>query len=211
MYPSMENDTKPAPTISHSEQERRKLSSFGQKFFELIEFDEDETIICEIRKHPIGMFFIYVMGIGIAAILFGIATAISYFIPEDVGAGVNVDLLRAGILVLGIILAGFSLVTMFIGIYIYRASVLFVTSEKIAQVLYKTIFNRKISQISLGEIQDVTVTQNGFIPRVFNFGTLVVETAGEQNNYLFEYVPFPYQCAKDIVGAHEASIKQYGN
>ncbi len=122
----------------------------------------------------------------------------------------NVRAIKAGLLGLGIVLAGFSLIATMISVYIYRASVIFVTNEKIAQLLYKTIFNRKISQISLGEIQDVTVSQKGVISRFFNFGTLVVETAGE-NNYVFDYVPYPYQCSKDIVAAHEMSIKRYGN
>ena len=86
-----------------------------------------------------------------------------------------------------------------------------VTSDKIAQVLYRTIFDRKISQLSIGDVQDVTVTQRGVLARMFNYGTIVIETAGEQQNYTFTFVPDPYMCGKAIVGAHEENLKQYGN
>jgi hypothetical protein len=55
------------------------------------------------------------------------------------------------------------------------------------------------------------VTQDGIFPRIFNYGTVVIETAGEQNNYIFTYTPFPYQVSKDIVGAHERNLQRYGN
>ncbi|MCA9344118.1 PH domain-containing protein, partial [Candidatus Saccharibacteria bacterium] len=72
-------------------------------------------------------------------------------------------------------------------------------------------FNRKISQLSIGDVQDVTVTQKGVLAHLFNYGTLVIETAGEQQNYLFTYIPDPYKHSKLIVGAHEKNLVQYGN
>jgi len=74
-------------------------------------------------------------------------------------------------------------------------------------MLYKTIFDRKISQLGIGDVQDVTVTQKGIFARIFNYGTLVIETAGEQVNYIFTYTPRPYETAKQIVGSHENIVK----
>lgn len=203
--PSLQSDQQ------HIDQEKRKLSGISQKLFDLIEFDQDESLVCEIRKHPIGLFFIYLLGIIIAGILFGVAVVGTLLLPDSIDIGVSVAVIRAVILLVGGILSVATIGVMFINAYIYKASVLFVTSDKIAQVLYKTIFNRKISQLSLGEIQDVTVSQDGFIARIFDYGNVVIETAGEQNNYVFNYVPFPYKCSKEIVAAHEISIRRYGN
>lgn len=100
---------------------------------------------------------------------------------------------------------------MLIAAVIYNNSVVFVTSEKIVQVLYISLFNRKISQLGIGDVQDVTVQQVGIFPRIFNYGTLVVETAGEQQNYTFTYTPRPYESAKAIVGAHEKDVAAHGN
>jgi uncharacterized membrane protein YdbT with pleckstrin-like domain len=89
--------------------------------------------------------------------------------------------------------------------------VILVTSDKIAHILYRNLVDRKISQLALGDLQDVTVDQKGLLARLFGYGTLVIETAGEQNNFSFNFTPHPYTFAKEIVGAREESIKKYGN
>ena len=86
-----------------------------------------------------------------------------------------------------------------------------VTSEKLAQLLNPSLFNRKISQLSIGDVQDVSVHQNGIFPHIFDYGTVVIETAGEQQNYTFTFAPEPYKCAQAMVNAHEENLKLYGN
>lgn len=95
--------------------------------------------------------------------------------------------------------------------YLYQNNVVLVTNEKISQQLYRTIFDKRISQLSIGEIQDVTVSQIGVFAKIFGYGTLVIETAGEQNNYIFNYSINPFECSKLIVAAHEAYVARYGN
>lgn len=104
-----------------------------------------------------------------------------------------------------------TLAVMTIQAILYSNNVIFVTSEKIAQILYINLFNKKISQLSIGDVQDVTVTQKGILAHIFNYGTLVIETAGEQQNYNFTYIPEPYKNSKLIVGAHERNLVQFGN
>jgi uncharacterized membrane protein YdbT with pleckstrin-like domain len=123
----------------------------------------------------------------------------------------DLSFLRPIIAILGGIVAIAALVMTAIGAYLYQSNVIFVTSEKIAQVLYKNIIDRKISQLSIGDIQDVTVSQNGIFSRLFHYGTLVIETAGEQQNYTFTFVPNPYEVSQAIVGAHERNLRMYGN
>ena len=99
----------------------------------------------------------------------------------------------------------------YIAAWVYMRSSIILTSEKIVQLIQRNIFDRKVSQLSIGDVQDVTVIQKGILSRIFKYGTLIVETAGEQANYTFNYVPFPYECSKEIVGAHERSLQLYGN
>ncbi len=185
-----------------------KLSATGKKLFDVIEFDDDEVLICEIRKHPIGLAGIYISGLLIAVILFVACLGLAYFasnISSDVSA-------YRGLLVgLGLILSLLSLLATGIAGFIYNSNVMIVTNEKIAQVLYRSLFNRKISQLGIGDVQDVTVTQNGVFSRIFNYGTIVVETAGEQENYTFTFAPNPYIFAKEMVAAHEKNLEQFGN
>ncbi len=200
--------------INMNEDTESKLSSVGKKYFKLIEFDKDEKFICEIRKHPIGLFFIYLTGISIAIILafvFGIVGFTGFLSSALEGTDVSVAAVQGIVTLVGAVMLLGIIGIMIIQAILYENNVIFVTSEKIAQVLYISLFNRKISQLSIGDVQDVTVTQKGILPNMFNYGVLVIETAGEQQNYTFTFVPDPYRHSKAIVGTHEENLKLFGN
>lgn len=192
--------------------ESTKLSRVAKKLFSNIEFDEEEKLLYEIRKHPFGLFIIYVTGFFVSAVIFIALVFGSVALKDDsLGLGAQSGALQTGMIILGAILTLLALGATAVGAYLYESNVVIVTSEKIAQVLYRNIFDRKISQLSVGDVQDVTVSQKGLFARLFNYGTLVIETAGEQSNYTFTFTPNPYQAAKIIVGSHEQNLKQYGN
>ncbi len=187
-----------------------QLSPVGKNLLNLIEFDKDEMLVDEIRKHHFGLFIIYFTGFSIATIIFIFFAVMPSFLNSD-ALDINLSSYSYVFAFLGLLLVLMSAVATFIGSYLYKNDVIIVTNEKIAQVLYKTIFNRKISQLSIGDVQDVTVYQEGVFPRLFKYGTIVIETAGEQANYKFTYVPDPYRRAKNIVGSHEKNLTQFGN
>lgn len=189
------------------------LTYRGKHFLDLIEFDENEKIACEIRKHPFGLFIIYLVGGVIATILFGSLVLLPYILDASASQEFGLDLNRVSpiLALLGLLLTSASLVMTAITGYLYQNNVVVVTSEKIAQQIYRTLFDKKISQLSIGDIQDVSVSQRGVFAKIFNYGTLVIETAGEQNNYIFSYSTNPYECSKLIVAAHEAYVALYGN
>jgi len=193
--------------------EEAKLSSVGQRYLKLIELDKNEKVVCELRKHPFGLFIVYLIGF-IVSLALMLATIFSALLfrndPLELGGGGQSALVTV-IAVIGILLTILSLIMTAIGAFLYKSNVVFVTTDKIAQVLYTSIFNRKVSQLVLGDVQDITVEQKGLFARIFNFGTLVIETAGEQNNYVFTYAPDPYICSKIISAAHEQNIARFGN
>ena len=201
---------------SHAEELHRKaacdrLSLVGRKFFKYIEFDPQEELIAEIRKHPIGLLFIFLTG---GFVIFATIIVSTLAITGDFAAtlgSANSNTFNQLFALISFILIVGAIIATFIGAFLYRSNVIYVTSEKIAQVLYISLFNRKISQLSIGDVQDVTVTQKGIIAYAFNYGTLVIETAGEQQNYTFTYVPDPYEKSKLIVGTHEKNLELHGN
>lgn len=198
----------------HREEASARLSSMGRKFFDLIEYDENEQLVLEIRKHPFGLLIIWVVGIFVSLILLFIPILVAAFLSSTNVVGISaasVSSAQVILFVVGIVLGISGLVVTFINSILYKNNVIFVTSEKLAQIVYTSLFNRKISQLSIGDLQDVTVRQKGIFPRAFNFGTLTIETAGEQSNLIFGYVPAPYDSSKLIVGAHEANLHRYGN
>ncbi len=203
------------PTHVDDPESDAKLSPVGKKYFKFIEFDKDEKLLAEIRKHPIGLFFIYFTGIAIALVitfLFG-TLALGNFLPSLLQSGgiTSAGALQSTLVLIGAILLLGILGVMTIQAILYQNNVIYITTDKIAQILYISLFNRKISQLGLGDIQDVTVTQRGILANAFNYGVLVIETAGEQENYTFSFIPDPYHHSRLIVGAHEQSVKLYGN
>lgn len=190
-----------------------KISAIGQRYLKLIELDANEKVVCELRKHPFGLFIVYAIGFVVSLSLM-LATIFSALLfrndPLAVGESGQGTLVVA-ITIIGLILTLLSLIMTAIGAFLYKSNVVFVTTDKIAQVLYTSIFNRKVSQLVLGDVQDITVEQKGPFARIFKFGTLVIETAGEQNNYVFTYAPDPYVCSKIISAAHEQNIARFGN
>ncbi len=198
----------------HRAEASARLSPIGRRLFRFIEFDDDEELLAEIRKHPIGLVFIVVTGVFIAVVLL-IATMLLAFGLNgsglEFGDGGGSGTLRAIVVSLGVILAVFAIVAMIISIILYRSSVVYVTNEKLAEVVYVSLFNRRIMQLGIGNVEDVTVIQKGILPHIFNYGNLIVETAGEIANPAFTFVPHPHENSQIIIEAHEEYVKKYGN
>jgi energy-coupling factor transporter transmembrane protein EcfT len=189
-----------------------KLSAVGKNLFKLIEFDDEEELVYEVHKHPFGLFMVYFTGFLVAAIIFmALIIAPSLLSGDPIGVGVDYGTIRLILALVGGLLTILAIIMTAISAYLFESNVMLVTSEKIAQVLYRNIFDRKISQLSIGDVQDVTVNQRGILARLFNYGTIVIETAGEQENYSFSFVPRPYEASQAIVGAHERNLRLYGN
>lgn len=127
-----------------------------------------------------------------------------YLLTGDrLGIGSDLDVAKPLVAVVGFILEVLILVMTAITAWIFTHNLLLVTNEKIAEITYVSIFNRKITQLDLVDIQNVSVEQKGIFPRIFGYGTLFIETAGERENVTLTYAPYPYQCAKEIVGVRE--------
>lgn len=188
-----------------------KLSPSARQAFKLIEFDKDEKLLLEIRKHPFGLFIIYLVGTFVTVSMLAVAFGVALARGDVLGIGVDASTMQLPVILVSFLLAVMSLVMTAIGSYLYKSNVVLVTSEKISQLINVSLFNRKISQLSIGDVQDVTVVQKGIFAHWFKYGTIIIETAGEQSNYNFTFSPNPYEAAKVIVGAHEVNLREFGN
>lgn len=191
--------------------EHSDLTALGKKYSGYIELDPDEEFVCEIKKHPFGYLLVWLVGLFIAVSILAVTIATIYMMSNDrLGLGTDMSAGKPIVAAVGFLIMFLVLVATAITGWIYRHNLVFVTSEKIAEITYVSIFNRKITQLDLSDIQDVAVEQKGIFPRVFGYGTLLVETAGEREDVMFTFAPLPYKCAKQIVGAREVR-KGYGN
>ena len=197
----------------HKAEACAKLSPMGKRLFRFIEFDDEEEMLAEIRKHPVGLFFVEITGllITLTVTIAVVVLALNLdFLGIDSTEGSGL-LARNLIGMSGIILGVLGIIATLIVSILYTSNVVFVTNDKIAEVAYISLFNRRITQLGIGNVEDVTVSQRGILPHIFNYGSLLIETAGETTNPAFTYVPDPQNNSRVIIEAHEAYVKQYGN
>lgn len=177
----------------------------------LFERDDKERLVGEAPRHPIGIFLIIFNAVFLTvALLVGLFFALRYqdTLVDAGGSGTDLTPFIIGLVVL---LLFFIVVGSAIAAYVYSQNFLVLTDQKLVLIFQKNIFARKISQLSIGDVQDVTVVQPGFLSRFFNYGTIKIETAGEMANFSFPYTPEPHEAAKVIVQAHEENLQLYGN
>jgi hypothetical protein len=56
----------------------------------------------------------------------------------------------------------------------------------------KGMFTRKVSELRYSRIQDVTTEVVGFLPTILNYGDVKIQTAAEEDEFLFRTVSDPY-------------------
>lgn len=74
----------------------------------------------------------------------------------------------------------------------YYLDVWIITTQRIIDVHQLGFFRRTVTSFLLSRVQDVTTSVHGFLPTVFHFGTLRVETAGDASeNFAMDGIPRP--------------------
>jgi uncharacterized membrane protein YdbT with pleckstrin-like domain len=169
----------------------------------------EETLIFDVRRHPFGLFVIYVqffIALGLSLVL------IFALLPSAIDAlGVNRNDANAVASLFGLIVVVFGFLFLILATRIYKGNQLIVSDKNVTQVLQVGLFDRKVSELSMGNIEDVTARQRGVFPTIFNYGLLTVETAGEQNNFIFPYCPNPNAYAKAILDARLQYMNRGGS
>jgi len=108
--------------------------------------------------------------------------------------------------VFGLIALILVVIFLILATWIYNRSLLIVTTRNVTLINQVGLFNRKVSELAMTNIEDVTAQKKGIFQTIFNFGTLVVETAGEQNNFVYTYCTNPNVAAKIILDARESFL-----
>ncbi|MEI7792219.1 MAG: PH domain-containing protein [Candidatus Berkelbacteria bacterium] len=112
-----------------------------------------------------------------------------------------------------LIIGGLTIYTMFIlsvqliGFISYYLDVYIVTDHRIVDIDQAGLFNRKISELHLHQVQDVNAQVKGIFATLLHFGDVNIQTAGERENFIFSAIPNPYTVAKQIINLHEAHIE----
>ena len=169
------------------------------------ELEPGERLVTVVRKHPIGIFGIYLeMFVGVVAVIALLLLTIFNFFSD--GSKSSKGLIAAG----AIFVVGLLIFFLLVANYVYKKSRIIVTDRSVVQVLQKAPFNRKISRLSMSNVEDVNVEQKGILPSLFNYGTLTIQTAGQEDNFVFGMCPNPDYYASEVLEARQAYVRQFG-
>lgn len=158
-----------------------------------------EDIIFIIKRHPIGIIGVYASSsallIALAIVAFGLAPKyITAFGSSEIYGIATVVYLLFLFVVLGFV---------FVSHMVYWDNSWTLSSESLAQVTRTGLFDKQSSHLSLGNLQDVTASQDGVLQHLFHYGSLRVESAGETSKFVFPYCPNPDTYAEYILEARE--------
>ena len=164
---------------------------------------EPERIVVEINRHWFGITILYVFGFLLTLLIFWVLAISSS--GNQQGSGILPELLLAiGLIVL--MLASFKVVSK-----IYYSNKITITNLKVEQVIRYGLLVSKSSVLGLGDIEDVTIHQAGLFAMWLDFGTLNIETAGEQMNFEFRYCPQPSKHLKLLVRTKEIYLQSHSD
>lgn len=181
--------------------------SDGSDIHPLVVLQPGERVVCEIKRHPFGIITQYLM----TGLLIVVALAVGLFVAPQLSN--SSDTAQAAPLVYGAlgILVIFALGFLAVASSIYWKNRWIVTTDSITQILQPSLFGRQVSQLSMDDLEDITVQQTGVLQTMFNFGTLRAETAGERSKFVFIYCPNPNYYARQVLIAREEfmNFKRY--
>jgi hypothetical protein len=164
--------------------------------------EPDEHVLTVVHRSVIGLIGIYLvaaLAVGAIVALIIVISPSTFKIP-----GVNVAKMVTSIVTAAAVLLGLIL---FVATHVYRRSRLMVTDKSLVQVTQTTMFIRKVSRLSMSNVEDVSEEQRGILPNLFNYGTLTVQTAGTEDNFIFTLCPNPTKLADRIIEARQAYAK----
>lgn len=166
-----------------------------------------ERVVGEIKRHPFGIIRLYVGVVLATALAAGLGFVVLPGMLQSSNDGSAMTQIYIGLaLIITIMILGLGVATT-----VYWQNMWIVTTDSITQITQSGLFSRQVSQLSMDNLEDVTVDQNGIIPHIFNFGTLKVETAGERSKFLFIFCPSPDTWAHDILDIHEKFLEERRN
>lgn len=160
---------------------------------------EDEVIIFEVRRHPIGLVFMY-LSFGLMLALVAVVAIMAPTWLTDY----NTEVVRQVSMVVFLVSFVFAAIFTFIGHIVYSGNRWILTSDSLTQVSQRSLFDKQNSQLSLANLEDVTSHQDGIMAHLFNYGVLKAETAGERSKFMMIYCPNPNAYAQKILMAREA-------
>lgn len=157
---------------------------------------EGEEVLAVIHKHPI--VYIKIMLIFLVVIIFPIILFLyfwflAYPLQEFYQRGVIVGIFTSLVILYGLLFVCIRWIDEEFDVFI-------ITTDRLIDVTQITFLKRSVTSTPLEQIQDTTGMVSGFVPTIFHYGDLTVQTAaGEASDFFIDRIPDPNDAARKIL------------
>lgn len=154
--------------------------------------EKGETIVLFLRAHPVTL---------LPSAVFAVILIVLPFFSFMVLPLVNLDAVLTSTQLFLLTCAWYLFVFGFIfyKFVVWYFNVYIVSNERIIDFDFKGLLNKQTSYALLAQIEDVDPKVIGFFGTIFNFGSVLIQTAAEQNEFEFENVKQPEAVAEVIM------------
>lgn len=170
----------------------------------ILQLDADEHVLYTVKRSLFGV--VHYMFAGFVGILLLLGAL--FYVGKYRGVP-SLDISPGWAVLASVLVFAVVELAVYIMVATYFNNKLTVTDQSVVQRLQFTPLNFKTSQLGLGNIEDVTYTSNGLLPSLFNFGTIHIETAGEQVNFIFTFTKDPREAVRIIIEAKEEFLEKH--
>lgn len=153
--------------------------------------EETEEIVLLLRRHPVTNFPWIVL-----AVVMLITPALFIPLYNFLNPFPNIPWSYHLVLALFWYILTFSIVL--VNYLHWYFNVYIVTNERIVDVDFVNMVYRQLASMRIAKVQDVTYKVNGVIRSIFDYGDVLIQSAGTEENFIFEAVPQPQQVVKKI-------------
>lgn len=165
-----------------------------------IQLEADETILLMVRKHWF-ILFLQFFGIIVVALLPIFLYLLVSYVPS-----IDTATLFAYTGVFIIFYSGW-LLLMWMAIFNiwtnYYLDIWTITNKRLITIDQRGFFFRTMASFRLDRLQDTTVSVNGILATLLDYGTLEIQTAGEKEKFIAHGLPNPTDIKALILNASD--------
>lgn len=148
--------------------------------------ERNEKTVLFLRRHWIELFVM--LGYLIALLSMPV---IIYFLLSSTGLNLFSETLAPFTSIFTSVYVLIILIIMMTQFTDYYLDTWIVTNERVINIEQHALFSRIVSELHLNQVQDVTAETHGFLPTIFTYGDVYMQTAGTRERFNFKKVDNP--------------------
>lgn len=167
-----------------------------------IPMEEGERVIIKVHRHWL---FIVMRILGLAVLL--VAPVMVVSLLQRIGILEIATFSFASLVVLWA-LWGLVLWSVFWQFWTtYYMDIWVVTNKRIIDIDYQRLFDRNIAILRLDRVQDITTHVEGVVGTLLRYGSVVVQTAGSEKEFVIDQIANP-EALRDVISAQAGDVGQ---